>query len=137
MIKGKRGNKKRQRFAKTARCHEVKRAQTGKRRKKGEDEKREARAKKNEGKGKRKERRVVNCWPQFTCRIREIIIFSCEFSQLASRLTNVTRSLFHFNSIYDIIRLLYRIFDNKFRTFFLVKINRHSVPSEFQVIFRL
>lgn len=76
MIKGKRGNKKRQRFAKTARCHEVKRAQTGKRRKKGEDEKREARAKKNEGKGKRKERRVVNCWPQFTCRIREIIIFT-------------------------------------------------------------
>lgn len=61
MIKGKRGNKKRQRFAKTARCHEIKRAQTRKRKKKkkGEDEKREARAKKNVEKGKRKERRVV------------------------------------------------------------------------------
>lgn len=34
MIKGKRGNKKRQRFAKTARCHEIKRAQTRKRKKK-------------------------------------------------------------------------------------------------------
>lgn len=31
MIKGKRENKKRQRFAKTARCHEIKRAQMRKR----------------------------------------------------------------------------------------------------------
>lgn len=60
MIKGKRENKKRQRFAKTARCHEIKRAQMRKRGgKKREDEKREARAKKNVEKGKRKERRVV------------------------------------------------------------------------------
>ena len=34
MIKGKRGNKKRQRFAKTARCHEIKRAQTREKKKK-------------------------------------------------------------------------------------------------------
>lgn len=33
MIKGKRGNKKRQRFAKTARCHERKREKEGKKEK--------------------------------------------------------------------------------------------------------
>lgn len=61
MIKGKRGNKKRQRFAKTARCHEVKRAQTGKRKKKKEkmgNVKHVRRGTKGKGRGK-KERRVV------------------------------------------------------------------------------
>ena len=54
MIKGKRGNKKRQRFAKTARCHEIKRAQTREKKKKKEKMR-------NVKHVRRKERKTESC----------------------------------------------------------------------------
>lgn len=58
MIKGKRGNKKRQRFAKTARCHEIKRAQTREKKKKKEKMRN---VKHVRGRTRRKERKTESC----------------------------------------------------------------------------
>lgn len=57
MIKGKRGNKKRQRFAKTARCHEIKRAQTREKKKK----EKMRNVKHVRGRTRRKERKTESC----------------------------------------------------------------------------